>query len=96
MCMFVFPYSLKQGKKEHSKKKAQCLLHPKSSEDTDDKISTPSSLGYHSGGGEVGEESEEDECVEAVEDAAALEDEGVTGLLGKHAVRDCGHALFVV
>ena len=86
---------MKQGKKEHSKKKAQCLLHPKSSED---EISTPSSLGYHSGGGEGGEESEEDECVEAVEDAAALEDEGVTGLAGKYAVRVLfyGHTLFIV
>lgn len=41
-------------------------------------MSTPS-LGYHSDSQE-GEETDSEECAEVVEDLAALEDEGVTGL----------------
>ncbi len=70
-------YSTKQNKNKRSPKRAKLHLSP-----LEDDLSTTPSLGYHS----EGWEESEDECVEAVEDAAALEDEGVTGLSGSKLV----------
>ena len=70
---------MKQAKSKRSPKRPKSHLSPREEELS----TTPPSLGYHSDGCE----ESEDECVEAVEDAAALEDEGVTGLPGNKLVR---------
>ena len=70
--------SMKQAKNKRSPKRPKSHLSPRE----EDLSTTPPSLGYHSDGCE----ESEDECVEAVEDAGALEDEGVTGLPGNKLV----------